>query len=72
MIKKIVSSVLLIIAFAGCNRDDICSEDTPTTPLLLIEFRDITNRLEIKAITSLRVLVNDSDSTELSLELRIL
>jgi Family of unknown function (DUF6452) len=64
MIKKIVTSVLLIVAFAGCTRDDICSEDTPTTPLLLIEFRDITNRLEIKAINSLRVLINDSDTTQ--------
>lgn len=64
MIKKIVSSVLLITAFAGCTRDDICSEDTATTPLLLIEFRDISNRLEIKAITSLRVLVNNADTTE--------
>lgn len=54
----------MIIAFAGCTRDDICSEDIPTTPLLLIEFRDITNRLEIKAVTSLRVLVHDSDTTE--------
>ena len=58
---------MLIIVFAGCTRDDICSEDTPTTPLLLIEFRDITNRLEIKAVTSLRVLVNDSDTTEVFL-----
>ena len=64
MVNKIIISVLLIIVFAGCTRDDICSEDTPTTPLLLIEFRDITNRLEIKAVTSLRVLVNDSDTTE--------
>jgi len=67
MIKKVITSVLLIITFAGCTRDDICSEDTPTTPLLLIEFRDITNRLEIKAVTSLRVLVNDSDTTEVFL-----
>ncbi|MCZ6593456.1 MAG: DUF6452 family protein [Bacteroidetes bacterium] len=64
MIKKIIASVLFIIVFASCTRDDICSEDTATTPLLLIEFRDITNRLEIKAVTSLRVLVNDSDTIE--------
>ena len=42
----------------GCERDDICAEDTPTTPFLIIKFiDDITvsdikqpNELQVKAI----------------------
>ncbi|MBT8255646.1 MAG: hypothetical protein KJO23_03825 [Bacteroidia bacterium] len=56
--------VLLFMAFLGCTRDDICPEDTPTTPLLIIQFKDITNRVESKPVSVLQVLVNDQDSVE--------
>ena len=64
MIKRIIYVVLVVITLQGCTRDDICAEDTPTTPLLMIEFKDISNRLESKAVTSFRVLVNDTDTLE--------
>lgn len=44
-LKKI--SVLLILALvwisSGCEKDDICDPATATTPLLVIDFYDITN-----------------------------
>lgn len=64
MIRSFVFSILFLSLFAGCTRDDICAEDTPTTPLLTIEFRDITDRLKSKAVTSLRILVLNPDTVE--------
>ncbi len=64
MIRPFVIVLLILVAFAGCTRDDICPEDTQTTPLLTIQFRDITNRLQAKAVTSLRVLIINPDTIE--------
>lgn len=64
MVKKIACFLLILGIFAGCTRDDICPEDTPTTPLLIIQFNDITNRLQSKAVPSLKVVVNDVDTVE--------
>jgi hypothetical protein len=63
MFKKIISSLLLILTIGGCTKDDICGEDTPTTPLMVIEFRDINDRLSAKAVQNLQILVNNADST---------
>lgn len=46
----IFSSVLIL---AGCERDDICAESTPITPLLVIEFFDADNPSEEKIPTDL-------------------
>lgn len=56
-------SIALITLFAGCTRDDICPEDTATTPLLYIEFRDITDRESTKAVEDLLIYLNNTDST---------
>ena len=39
----------------GCTRDDICPEDTPTTPLLIITFKDFANRTTLKTVDALQV-----------------
>ncbi len=44
---------------SDCERDDICSEFTPTTPRLLIEFYDIANQEELKFAPQLSVYGND-------------
>jgi hypothetical protein len=46
------------IALSSCERDDICAEATPVTPLLIIDFFDIENTTEAKAPTDLIVLEN--------------
>ncbi|MGJ5640880.1 DUF6452 family protein [Formosa sp. S-31] len=35
--------VLLGLCFISCERDDICSNDVPTTPSIIIRFYDVTN-----------------------------
>ncbi|MCZ8167657.1 MAG: DUF6452 family protein [Flavobacterium sp.] len=52
-------SVLLLLplfmVFSGCEKDDICSDTTPTTPRLVIEFYDITDTQTLKNISNLRI-----------------
>lgn len=43
MLRKLVLLFLLIFAFKGCTRDDICPAGTPTTPQLIITFNDVIN-----------------------------
>jgi len=60
MIKKIILLLILISCLNGCTRDDICSEATATTPLLIITFKDITNPLVAKSVENLTI---DTDYT---------
>lgn len=42
-----------LLAFFACEKDDICSEATPTTPRLFLEFYDISDPDETKNVTEL-------------------
>ena len=52
---KSVALALCFTLLAGCTRDDICTGDTPTTPLLIITFRDISNPNQPKSVPSLLI-----------------
>lgn len=56
--KRILSIVVLIICFgqSSCERDDICAEATPTTPLLVIDFFDANNPSEEKIPANLAII----------------
>ena len=41
--------------FVACEKDDLCAETTPTTPQLIISFKDANNTTESKAVESLGV-----------------
>lgn len=49
----------------GCTRDDICPEDTQTTPLLIITFKDFANRTLSKTVPNLEV--RDAENSEIVL-----
>jgi hypothetical protein len=53
--------LLLIIScfFSGCEKDDICDENTPTTPKVVIEFYDAANPTDLKKVTNLGVFNTD-------------
>lgn len=71
---------LLIISLgflvSSCERDDICAESTPTTPLLVIDFFDADNPSEPKIPADLLIVEEGSDqgltfaSASISLPLR--
>jgi hypothetical protein len=53
---KIVHKLILLLWFlVGCEKDDICTEDTPTTPRLIIEFYDSINTSVKKNVANLKV-----------------
>ncbi|TSE08551.1 MULTISPECIES: DUF6452 family protein [Aquimarina] len=54
-VLKYLLFTLSSIFILGCERDDICAEGTPTTPLLIIKFIDFDNGTEIKAPSELQV-----------------
>ena len=45
----------LALIFLQCEKDDICSASTPTTPSLIIRFYDFNNPNELKAAENLKV-----------------
>lgn len=70
--------LLMSISFllASCERDDICAESTPTTPLLVIDFFDADNPSEPKIPTDLLIVEEGFDqglsftSSSISIPLR--
>lgn len=65
MLKKIVVLVVLLGAILGCTRDDICPEETPTTPLLILRFFDFSDSDNLKPVPGLSVV----DGTDSNIEL---
>ena len=63
MKHRLLFLLFALALFGGCTKDDICSEDTPTTPLLYIEFRNINNREATKQVTNLEVRLDDGSET---------
>lgn len=55
IIKKISLAVFLLATVCTCERDDICPEDVPTTPRLILEFFDVSNQENNKNVPNLRV-----------------
>lgn len=55
MKKTIILLTLVAMGFLGCEKDDICDANTPTTPRLVIEFYDVTNPALLKVVTNLKV-----------------
>lgn len=53
--KKIFLLLFIGFAFSGCEKDDICDANTPTTPRLIIEFYDDANPTVLKNVVNLRV-----------------
>lgn len=51
--KKIFLLLLITVFFSGCEKDDICTEDT--TPRLVLEFYDISNPANTKNVVNLKV-----------------
>ena len=53
--KKRILVVLTLVLSIGisCERDDICAEDTPTTPQLILRFFDIANPDDTQNVTGL-------------------
>ncbi|CAM4109403.1 DUF6452 family protein [Flavobacterium weaverense] len=56
MKKIILFLFVLALSFSGCEKDDICDANTPTTPRLVIGFYDFLNPSLLKNVTDLKVI----------------
>lgn len=64
MFKRILFIIIILSTVQGCTRDDICAEGTPTTPLLIITFKDSANPLISKEVPNLTIETADANSTQ--------
>lgn len=51
--KKIIMLLCLVMAYSGCEKDDICVDEI--TPQLVVEFYDISNPTVLKNVVNLKV-----------------
>ncbi len=56
---RVYKILLLLLVIYGCERDDICAEDTPTTPLLIIKFKNDLTVSDIKRPNELQIRVTE-------------
>ncbi len=66
MLKRLVLVIIFISISLGCTKDDICTKETPTTPFLVIKFKNKINPLLSKDVLNLTVTtVVDNDSIDI-------
>ena len=53
----------IILLFISCERDDICPATTPTTPSLIVQFFDVSEPDENKAVRGLSYITENSSDT---------
>ncbi len=63
MIQRLLILIISMAFLNGCTRDDICPEGTPTTPLLIITFKDISNPFVSKEVDDLTIETDYDTST---------
>ncbi|MGV3696895.1 DUF6452 family protein [Flavobacterium sp.] len=51
--KKIIALLFIVMGLSGCEKDDICTDET--TPRLIVEFYDISNNANLKNVLDLKV-----------------
>lgn len=62
MKKQPIAILLILLTIFACEKDDICSEETSTTPQLIIRFYDAVTPENTKAVSGLFVYgVNDAN-----------
>src|SRR5690606_4763993 len=71
MKRYIIPIVLMFLgfgAFSGCEKDDICSETTPTTPNMVIDFYEFLNPSVEKTFLKLEIIEIENPETILVFE----
>lgn len=54
--KQLFLLIFITVFLSGCEKDDICDVNTPTTPKVVIEFYDTANPTTLKNVTNLGVI----------------
>ncbi len=64
MNNRIILLLVTLLCLNGCTKDDICSGETLTTPLLIIVFKDIDNPLNLKNVPNLTIIADYANDVE--------
>jgi Family of unknown function (DUF6452) len=56
MNRIVILVFFMTTVFSSCEKDDVCSESTSTTPRLIIDFYDLTNPTLKKDLSSIGIL----------------
>lgn len=59
--RRIFILLLLSSVFVNCDRDDICTEDTPKTPLMIVKFFDAENPGTPKSVNNFSLVLDGED-----------
>lgn len=62
-LSALLAVFLFVLVVSGCERDDVCPGDTPTTPRLILEFYNNDVTTSLKAFTMLDIREIDSEDT---------
>ncbi|MGO3689761.1 MAG: DUF6452 family protein [Psychroflexus halocasei] len=62
--KYLCFSIITLLLFSGCERDDICPEDSPKTPRLVIQFFDVSNPEILKNVPKLKIVAPGNDTLD--------
>lgn len=62
--KYLFITALTLLLFSACERDDICPEDAPKTPQLVIQFFDNSNPEILKNVQELKIVSPSKDTLD--------
>lgn len=60
-LKQMLLLLVVTVSLLGCTRDDICTEETPKTPLMVVKFFDALNPDTPKPATNFSVVLEGED-----------
>ena len=62
LFKLFIGVSFLVCCILSCEKDDICPESTPTTPRIVIDFKNIISKEDLKTVNNLRIRgINDNE-----------
>lgn len=67
IIFSLIIFLISVLLIQSCEKDDICSETTPTTPKLILRFFDVASQDETKNAAGLRVTGFDDNNEEVEI-----
>ncbi|NMH27279.1 DUF6452 family protein [Flavobacterium silvaticum] len=70
-IPALIALAFMALGSANCERDDLCSESTPTTPRLFMEFHNIDVTADLKPVTLDMREINSDDTLRVTAQSKV-
>ena len=56
------AALFMVLLTTNCERDDVCSDATPVTPRVVVDFYDYNNNTQLRNVTNMTLKSTDTDS----------